>query len=435
MTSREFVNWDGTLSWRPERCHQPSTETEIQQIVRAAVEQGRRVKAVGSSLSWSDIADIPEAVITLEKMNRVFELNREQHTVRVQAGALLSDVNEQLAANGLAFDNFGSIVLQTAGGYTGSGTHGTGGRTRILSADIIEMRLVDGTGQLRVLSADDDPALFSAARVHLGALGVVTELTFRCVQAFDLEERLELMAFDDALSDLERLVSENDYLKLWWLPYSDQIQVYRFNRTSKQRTSFSITEWLDTSGFSSKVFTGLLALSRRTPRVIPKLHRAIQAIQFKPHTRVDRSDKIIRYAGTIPKHQEMEYAIPRERAAEAIERVRQAVLNAASYRVNFPLEVRFTAADDIPMSPTTGRDSCWIGAYVASLDWAPRYFAEFEELMLDFGGRPHWGKTFMRTAGQLRDLYPHYDDFNAQRKACDPHGIFRNRFVDRVFAD
>jgi len=144
-------------------------------------------------------------------------------------------------------------------------------------------------------------------------------------------------------------------------------------------------------------------------------------------------DRVIRYAGTIPRHQETEYAVPRPRAAEAIEATRQLVLK-GDFRVNFPMEVRFVAADDIALSPASGRDCCYVGAYVGSLEWAPGYFAGFEELVSDYEGRPHWGKTFTRTPTELRALYPGYDAFDALRRRCDPEGVFRNRFVDRVFA-
>ena len=137
------------------------------------------------------------------------------------SGSLLKDVNQVLAENGLAFDNFGSIIIQTAGGYIGSGTHGTGGRTRILSSAIERMKLIDGTGTLHELDTNNQPEMFNAARVNLGCLGVVTELTFQCVDAFDLEEQLELVDFDRVLADLDTYIDNNDYLKLWWLPYTD----------------------------------------------------------------------------------------------------------------------------------------------------------------------------------------------------------------------
>jgi L-gulonolactone oxidase len=158
----------------------------------------------------------------------------------------------------------------------------------------------------------------------------------------------------------------------------------------------------------------------------------VQSAAFRPHRRVDRSDLVIRYAGRIPRHQETEYAVPRARAAAAIEETRRAI-EAARYRVNFPLEVRFVAGDDVPLSPCCGRASVFVGAYVGSRAWARPYFEEFEALVAGHEGRPHWGKTFHRTAAELRALYPGYDGFAALRRACDPGGIFRNAFVDRVF--
>ena len=144
----------------------------------------------------------------------------------------MSDIQKALDDQNLTLDNIGSIVTQTAAGYTGTGTHGSG--TSILSAFIEEMRLVDGTGRIRKLSNSHEPD-FSAERVHLGSLGVVTEITFKCIDAFDLEERREMVPFDRALSNLKGYLSDNDYVKLWWLPYTDVIQVYLFNRTLSSR--------------------------------------------------------------------------------------------------------------------------------------------------------------------------------------------------------
>lgn len=438
-------NWDGTQTWRPEVVHHPSSEAEVAAIVRQAAERGGRVKAHGGSLSWSDIIDVPQAAMRLDRMARVLEVDPLAQRVTVQGGARLRDVNEALAARGQAFDNFGSIVMQTAAGYTGTGTHGTGGRTRILSSHIERMRLVDGRGEIHELSATSEPELFAAARVHLGCLGVVTEITFRTVDAFDLEERLELVDFDTALADLETHIAANDYFKLWWIPYTSKIQLYRFNRTTQPRTRQSFSERLDTTGISGAAYTALLGLSRHAPIIIPRLNETIQRFQFKARARIDRSDRIIRVATAIPVHQETEYAIPRVHAGAAIEEIRRFVERAsprssaarssrAAYHVNFPLEVRFVAKDDIPMSPASGRDSCYLGAYIASETWAVPYFADFENLMTDYAGRPHWGKTFTRTHRQMRQLYPEYDRFDALRRAADPAGVFHNRFVERVFA-
>ena len=432
--ARRIRNFDRTLSWKPTIVHRPRTADEVAKAVAQAADRGGRVKAVGSSLSWSDIADVPEAVIQLDEMSTI-SVDREAKLATVQCGAKLASVNNALAAAGLAFENFGSIVSQTAGGYTGTGTHGTGGKIPILSSYIESMRLVDGTGTLHELSRDSEPELFSAARVHLGALGVVTDITFRCVDAFSLEEHLEFLPFEQALSDLDEIVATNDYVKLWWLPYQKQIQVYRFNKTTEPNTRRGVQEFFDSSGLSGFTFSQLIGLTRLFPRTIPRLLGVIQKLGFKPHRRIDRSDKIIRYAGSIPRHQETEYAIPRESAAEALGEVRKLVMKRNGYWVNFPQEVRFVASDDIPMSSCYGRDSCYLGGYIASKKWAPDYFVDFEKLMANYRGRPHWGKTFNRTAEELRALFPEYDAFDRQRRVCDPDGLFRNAFIDRVFPE
>jgi FAD/FMN-containing dehydrogenase len=432
MQSKRIRNWDKTQSWKPEAIYCPEDEEQIAELIWMAARHQKRVKAVGSALSWSDIIDVPQIAVRFDKMADVLEVDREGRQIRVQAGARLNHVNEVLARHELAFDNFGSIVLQTAAGYIATGTHGTGARTPILSTRIEKIRLIDGLGEIHELDAEHEPELFSAARVNLGCLGVVTEITFECVDAFDLEERLELVDFDTALADLNNYLSKNDYCKLWWLAYTDKIQVYTFNRTTRPRGGFGLTGLMDRTGFSGLLFTGLIGLGRVIPPLIPFLQNTVQKIHFHPHSRVDRSDRVIKVSSSIPIHQEAEYAIPIARAAEAIQEMRRMVLK-ANYRVNFPMEARFVAADDIPMSPACGRDSCYIGAYVSSLKWAPPYFAEFEALMHDYDGRPHWGKSFSRSQQELWRLYPAYDDFDRLRRRCDPHGLFRNRFVDRVF--
>lgn len=431
MASEIIRNWDRTQCFRPEAVHHPAGESEVSHLIARAAERGRRVKPLGAALSWSDAIDVPVEAMLFDRMTGI-DVDAGSRTVRVQAGARLAAVNAALAREGLALDNFGSITMQTAAGYLGTASHGTGGRTPILAAAVRRMRLVDGRGEVHALDSGNEPDLFAAARVHLGCLGAVTEVTFACVDAFSLEARLRLVPFDTVLADLDRLVDTNDYVKLWWLAYTDRVQVYTFNRTDRPRTRPTLPGLLDASGVSGAAFSALMAFSRACPRATSWINRAVQAVHFRPHVRVDRSDRVIPYAGSIPRHQETEYSIPRGRAAAAIDAVRRRVL-AARYRVNFPLEVRFVAADDIPMSPTSGRDSCYLGAYVGSRKWAEGYFADFEALMADYAGRPHWGKTFHRTAAELRALYPAYDAFDALRRQADPHGVFRNRFVDRVF--
>lgn len=432
MKPYRIQNWDRTQSWKPEIIYKPRNEEQIIEVIQRAIEGEKHVKVIGSALSWSDIIDQRGITVLCDNMTEVLHVDKDNRQIRLQAGAYLKQINNVLAENSLALDNFGSIVKQTAAGYIATGSHGTGAKTQTLSAHVKKMRMIDGVGKVHDLDANLDPGLFSAARVNLGCLGVVSEITFECVEAFNLEERLELVDFDTLLADLDDYIKNNDYCKLWWLPYTDKVQVYLFNKTTRPPTGFDFPGFMDSTGLSGVLFNVLIGLGKVFPKAIPLIHDTVQKIQFQPHRRVDRSDKIIKVGSTIPIHQEMEYAIPIEFAAKAIDATRSLILKSDS-KANFPLEVRFVAADDIYMSPAFERDTCFIGPYISSRKWAPPIFAEFEALIRDYAGRPHWGKSFSLTGEELRALYPAYDSFNQLRKQCDPHNLFRNSFVDRVF--
>ncbi len=432
MKPRIIQNWDRTQSWEPETIYVPKDEDGIVAVIQRAIEAKKRVKVIGSALSWSDVIDQPAISVLCDNMTKVLHVDRDNRQIRLQAGARLNQINDVLAENGLAFDNFGSIVTQTAAGYIATGSHGTGAKTQMLSAHVDSIRMIDGLGEAHDLDAAHEPELFSAACVNLGCLGIITEIAFRCVEAFDIEERLELVDFDTVLADLGDYVKDNDYCKLWWLPYTEKVQVYLFNRTTKRYSGLDLPRFMDHTGLSGMLFNILIGLGKVYPKAIPLIHETVQRIHFHPHSRVDRSDKIIRVSSSIPIHQETEYAIPIELAPQAINEARRLILR-SRHKANFPMEVRFVAADNIQLSPANGRDSCFIGPYVSSRKWAPPLFTEFEELICDYAGRPHWGKSFSLTPEKLQGLYPAYESFNQLRKRCDPHGLFRNSFVDRVF--
>ncbi len=427
-------SWAGNMVWRPKFVHRPRDEQEIAKILARVAEDGGRLRPVGSGLSWSDINEVEGGhMLKLDQMTSI-DVQPDMKRVTVQGGAVMSDIQNALGKQNLTLDNIGSIVTQTAAGYTGTGTHGSG--TPLLSTFIEEMQLVDGRGEVRTLSPSQDPELFSAARVHLGCLGVVTEITFKCIDTFDLEERLEIVPFDHALADLDMYLAENDYVKLWWLPYTDVIQVYLFNRTNAKRTIPRPTELMDKWGLSTYSFSGLLSLTRAVPAITPFVLNSLQSLYFTPRRRVNLSTNLFNIGKMIPIHSESEYAIPLDKAAKAIDRVAQIVRGSTTeYRVNFPLEVRFVPGDDIPMSPATGRDSCYLGGYVASTKWTRPYHRDFEELMREYAGRPHWGKLFSRTSHDFAELYPQYSQFDELRRQCDPNKIFRNIFVEKVFGE
>ncbi len=174
----------------------------------------------------------------------------------------------------------------------------------------------------------------------------------------------------------------------------------------------------------------LFALAgRRLPSQVPRLAR-LAAGGVGRSTKVDRSYRVFASERRI-RFTEMEYGIPREHAAEAVRRVLQ-VAARAEQPVAYPIEVRFAAADDLILSASHARDTCYVAVHQdRRLDWRP-YFHEVEEIMDSYGGRPHWGKRHFQTAEALAPRYPRWSEFQALRAELDPEGVFANEYVRRV---
>jgi L-gulonolactone oxidase len=145
---------------------------------------------------------------------------------------------------------------------------------------------------------------------------------------------------------------------------------------------------------------------------------------------VDRSWRV--YANERRVHfTEMEYALPRAHGAEAIERV-LALIERRRLPVCWPLEVRWSAADDAMLSTAHGRETCYIAVHQYLGMEYEAYFRAVERIMDDYDGRPHWGKRHYQTAATLAPRYPDWDRFQAVRSRLDPAGVFANDYTDRV---
>jgi len=423
---RRFVNWSRTASCTPARFARPATEDELRSTLLEARAQGLRVKAVGGGHSFSDAACTDGVLVSLDALSRVLAV--EQDRVTVEAGIRLEALNDALAGRGLALGILGSIAKQSVAGAIATGTHGSGPRHGSLSSMVCGLRLMLADGSVRDLTPGDE--LFDAARVGLGALGIVTRVTLRCEPAFSLEEIAAPLRFEEAVAAIPELVRKEAYVKLWWLPHTDAVQVFRYQRTQVPNSFSRLRRWLDDRVMNRVVFAALLAFTRLAPRLIPLANRAVRAVYFLPRRTVARSDLAL----TIPmppRHEEMEYAVPLESAGEALRGLR-ALIDRERLRVNFVVEVRFVAADEGWMSPAFGRPTAYLGAYMARARGIERYFAAFEKMMLALGGRPHWGKQFSLDAEALRALHPNLARFAALRDALDPGGLFDNDFLRRV---
>ena len=396
-------------------------------MLSRAASDGRRVKLPGSGHSWSEIAAPRDVWLTAQKMPRSVVV--EGDLVRVTGPSTLSELCDALEAQGRMLPNLGSVTAQTVVGATATGTHGTGATLPILSAGVVGMRLVTGAGE-RVSLGPDDPSL-NDARVHLGALGIVTELTLRTLPRQRLRERLINLPFDAVVERLDELVASHRHLRLWWLPKVSKVQVYTADLTDEPDTGpNALTIHLDRIGVQQPIFTMLLAIGRLIPALVPLIHRFAQATSFGDRARVEDLRRVL--SMPVPaRHHEVELAIPREATNDVLKEW-WALLDRADYVPDFIQELRFVAADDITLSPAYGRASAYVGGYAANPNTAARYLPELLALGRAYAARPHWGKVFDHDHAELATLYPRWASFQALRRRFDPAGVLSSPFTERV---
>ena len=349
--------------------------------------------------------------------------------VKVGAGTVLADLNEELDRLGLAMENLGDIDVQTIAGAISTGTHGTGTRLGNLSTQVVGVELVTGAGEVRDLG-ESDGDLLRAARVGIGALGAISAVTLRCVPAFVLQIVSKPLPRDEVLDSFSERAEANDHFELFTFPYADSALVLERDRTeSEPRPRGRVGAYLNDIVLENWALGAFSAAGRSFPRAIPLLSRVAARLASGGRA-TDRSDRIFASERRV-RFTEMEYGVPRESGPEAARRVIDWVRQ-NRYPVFFPIEMRVAAGDDALLSPSHERDTTYIAVHqYRGMEWRP-YFEAVESIMNEYGGRPHWGKRHFQTAETLAPRYPRWDAFAAAREELDPGRVFANEYAERV---
>jgi len=424
-------NWAGDQRCAPAALERPGGVAEIVAALERATSAGQRVRVAGSGHSFTDAVCTDGRLLSLERMDRVLDVDRTSGLVRVEAGITIHALSAALASHGLAFENLGDIDVQTIAGAISTATHGTGARLRNISAQVEALELVLADGSTLVCSAQDaDPTTWQAARVSVGSLGVIAAVTLHAVPAFTLRGRDEPAPLADALDRLEQLGEANDHFEFFVFPHCDTALTRTNNRVEEPpRPRSRASAYANDVLLTNRAFHAFCLAGRALPRWIPQLNRTVTRLAGSS-TRVDRSDRIFA-SPRLVRFTEMEYALPRERTAEVVRRVME-LIPRRGFHVPFPIEVRLVAQDDALLSPAHGRPTGYVAVHMfKGMAWEP-YFRAVEAVMDEYEGRPHWGKRHFQTAETLRGRYPRWDDFQAVRARLDPGGRFGNAYADRV---
>ena len=400
------------------------------EAIAAAAAAGEKVRVAGSGHSFTETALSDGTLIQLEGLGGVLDADRDSGLVRVGGGTVLADLNEELARLGLAMENLGDIDRQTIAGAISTGTHGTGAKLRNISAQVEGIELVLGDGSVRHLRPTTDPELLRAARVGVGALGAISAVTLRCVPAFDLLRVDAPHPREEVLDGFQQRAEEHDHFELFTFPYSDLALVLERNRLDgPPRPRGRMAAYLNDIVLENWALEALAATGKAIPRLIPALSRLAGRLASGSRPS-DRSDRIFVNERRV-RFTEMEYALPREHGPEAARRVIEWV-RANRYPVFFPIEMRVSAGDDAMLSPAHERETAYVAVHqYRGMEWRA-YFEAVEEIMNDYGARPHWGKRHFQTAATLAPRYPAWGEFQRARDTLDPNRVFANEYANRV---
>jgi len=433
VLGERWSNWAGNQTARPKTVIHPHGAEDIAAALKAANAAGRTVKPIGTGHSFTAIGKPDDIQLRLDNTAKILSADTTTGLVTVEAGITIHDLSTALAQKGLALTNLGDIDVQTISGAINTGTHGTGLHYGGIATQVRAMTIVLADGSVVTASDTENADLYNAARVGLGAFGVVASYTLQTVPAFGLHAIEEPSTFEELVDDgrFAELAETVDHTEFFWFPHTSGCLLKRNERVSiddLHPLSRFQTWWAD--DFMSNTVFGLgTRLGQLMPRLIPPMNSiAAKALGRREFTtashEVFASPRRVRFV-------EMEYNVPRAELNGVLHELR-AFLDASPLEISFPVEVRVAAPDDIWLSTAYERDSAYIAIHVVKGTPYDRYFHGFEKIVNQVGGRPHWGKMHFLDADDLAERYPRFAEVRAVRDRVDPDRLFANDYSLRV---
>jgi FAD-linked oxidoreductase len=423
-------NWAGNVKWTPQEVLLPKTEVEIAAIIKKATSSGKSIRTVGSHHSFTPLLATDSVSLSLDDMQGLISKEPNNRAI-AWAGTKLKRLSELLAENGLAQENMGDINVQSLAGAISTGTHGTGITLGSVGTQVEEITFVNGLGELVTLNEENNYHEFKCAQLSLGSLGVITRMKVRCKEAYNLELDIRKEKLSDVLANLDAIVNENRHFEFYSIPNSQWSQTKRSNIVSQEAgTTSKFSAFINDIVLENWALQLLCSINKTIPSSSKTISNLIGSF-ISNEKKIQQSHKVFSTVRNV-KFTEMEYNIPYESYQDVVKEMLR-LIDKNNYRISFPQEHRFVQADDIYLSPAHNRKSAYIASHVYKGMDNKRYFKDLEDLFVDFGGRPHWGKMHTRDAAFFRKVYPKFDDFLQVRAKHDPNGVFLNDHLKKVF--
>lgn len=423
-------NWAENVQWNPSKIAYPSTENQIQELIKKSISRHKKIRVIGTGHSFTSLCATNETLISLDNYQGLVAIDKENLRATVKAGTKLEYLGALLFKEGLAMKNLGDVDVQSIAGTISTGTHGTGVNFGSISTQVVAIQFINGKGELIRCSTTENISLFKACQVSLGCLGVITQITIQCVPVYKLRLKNRKEKLATVLENLEQRNRENRNFEFYWIPHTDSVwtktsNIVEYDEPDKINFFNYWTEYM-LENYVFKLFC-------EYARFFPSQNKTVSKITELGITNVEKvyySHKV--YATQrLVKFYEMEYSVPANAYSDVLKDI-IATVKKKKFNIHFPVENRWVQQDDIYMSPAYGRDSAYIACHVYNKkDYKP-YFKALEEIFRAYNGRPHWGKMNTLQAKDVESLYPKYGDFMRHKNEQDPYNIFTNKYIEEL---
>jgi FAD-linked oxidoreductase len=417
-------NWSGCQQCTPLARIAPESIQELQTLLSTAT---GTIRPVGAGHSFAPLVPTDGTIVSMSRLTGMVGHDSDKKQATFRAGSRLGEMGLPLDRIGQALINMPDIEQQALAGCLATATHGTGTGIGAMPTFVSALQLVDARGNLIDCDQDNNSEVFEAAKVSLGALGVLTQVTLQNVAPYRLRRETVWHEFEEILEIADDLADSHRNFEFYYIPFTGMGFTDVHDITAD---AIGTTEKLDGNDAAQDLKT-----ARDWLQDWPRLRELVLSSYLKTlgdEVTVERSWKNYTSERNV-RFNEMEYHLPREYGVQALREVR-AALESQHHEVFFPIEVRYVKGDDIWLSPFYQRDTCSIAVHrYFDEDFTP-YFKTIEPIFRKYHGRPHWGKLNTLTGKELARLYPRWDDFAAVRRELDPEGRFLNPYLQQLFA-
>lgn len=380
----EWKNWSGKLSAEPQRIVQVGTVDAIRSELFAARDGGWSVRTAGTAHSHYPLLPTNGVILDTRPLSGLVSVDADAMTATFRAGTKIHACGRPLLEHGLGLLNQGDIDQQSVGGAIATGTHGTGVELGSFSSAVTELSVLLVDGSVVTCTPDCEPGLFEAARLSLGAVGVVLEVTLQVREAYRLEEQRWLEPLESVMERIDELVTATRHFEYFWYPGQDR----------------AICKSIDITEEPGRYPLG------------DEGQRLAWGFEVLPNQRLDP-------------HTEMEYSIPAEHGPLCVAEIKN-LLSSNYPDVLWPIEYRTVAADNVWLSPARGRSTVTVSIHEDVERDETAYYKDAETVFRAHGGRPHWGKVHYLSGEDLAADYDHWQDWWRVRDEVDPTGVLLN---------